>query len=86
VVGKSRRGVKCGNDNKRIGQNFVNFFDSFRKLMMFWPRATRSGIGQRPAEHRRQRWRPRLVAVEHGEKGNSLLLETGNLFCSNRES
>ena len=36
-MGKSRRCVKCGDDNKRIGQNFVNFFDSLRELVIFGP-------------------------------------------------
>ena len=51
MVGKSRRGVKCGDDNKRIGQHFVNFFDNLRELVILGPRETRfgssTGISQR---------------------------------------
>ena len=36
-MAKSRRGVKCGDDNKRIGQYFVNFFDSLRELVILGP-------------------------------------------------
>ena len=37
MVGKSRRGVKCGDDNKRVGQHFVNFFDNLRELVILGP-------------------------------------------------
>ena len=47
MVGKSRRGVKCGDDNKRIGQHLVNFFDNLRELVILGP--GRRALGRRRA-------------------------------------
>ena len=43
VVGKSRRGVKCGDNNKRIGPTLREFLRQPPRIGDPWPRETRFG-------------------------------------------